>query len=218
MAKYNRDAFNWLFCMIKQFLQIAIMALIVALVLINWKSVNYFVERFLYNAEEVSIANVLSVSIAKKDGVTHREEWAAYYRVADRVRILEAYFDDSGTQVEYIELIATAPVNLSGSFIGDKKRVLFLGNEDIHLDTEEIIRIYTFDGRNLAPEKSPVTARQKYGRKVVYAKPLGNCKLKKGIFKADPGEGDRIVMINRDKKVILDLDYWWVQPPINNKL
>ncbi len=36
-------------------------------------------------------------------------------------------------------------------------------------------------------------------------------KDEKGIFKAHIGEGDRIVLIDREKRVFLDLDYWWVK-------
>jgi hypothetical protein len=70
-------------------------------------------------------------------------------------------------------------------------------------------------------EKSPEMAR-KQGRRVVVAKPIKNKKEKKekkeqpeekGIFQTHVGDGDRIVLIDREKRVILDLDYWWVKPP-----
>ena len=35
----------------------------------------------------------------------------------------------------------------------------------------------------------------------------------RGVFKADPGEGDRIVIMDRKKRILLDVDYWWSTKP-----
>ena len=35
----------------------------------------------------------------------------------------------------------------------------------------------------------------------------------RGVFKASPGEGDRIVIMDRNKRILLDVDYWWSTKP-----
>ena len=35
----------------------------------------------------------------------------------------------------------------------------------------------------------------------------------RGVFGADPGEGDRIVVMNRDQEILLDVKYWWAKEP-----
>ncbi|MCG2773219.1 MAG: hypothetical protein L6277_14170 [Desulfobacterales bacterium] len=111
-----------------------------------------------------------------------------------------------------MDLTAITPLNLGGSYIGDADEMLFLGECDIQLQAGETLRIYTFVDETRKTEKSPGIAREKLGRRVVIATPLKNNKATKGIFKTHVGEGDRIVLIDREKRVILDLDYWWVPP------
>lgn len=214
MLEQNARAQDRWLSTIKQLLQLLLLAIVIVLVVTNWYSANIFIQRFLHSAVQVSIANVISVSITEQ-GITRQEKWAAFYRVADRVKILEASLDDKQTGVEYLDLTAITPLNLGGSYIGDADEMLFLGEGDIQLQAGETLRIYTFVGGAPKIEKSPETAREKLKRQVVIARPLKKMdnKAAKGIFKTDVGEGDRIVLIDREKKVILDLDYWWLKSP-----
>lgn len=199
----------------KQFFQLVLLIILIVLIIYNWNSVNICVNRFLHSATQVSIANVLTVSVTRPREGTREEFWAAFYRVADRVKILEASLDDKETGFEYLDLIAITPINLGGSYIGDANEMMSLGEENIHLEAGQTLRIYTYaDEKRKGKEKSPEIAEEKLKRKVVTAKRIVKEKKEKdekGIFKAHVGEGDRIVLIDREKRVILDLDYWWVK-------
>lgn len=202
---------EWLSAM-KQLLQLLLLLIFIALLVANWSAANSFIKRLLQSAVQLSIPDVLTVSITSEQGTLRHEKWAAFYRVGGSVRILEASLDAKKNGVEFLDLEAVAPVNLGGAYIGDTKQMLFLGDADIRLKEGEALRIYTFARE--APRPEP-------GRRIVIASPLkshkaekgARAKAKGGIFKADLGEGDRITLIDREKKVILDLDYWWIQPP-----
>jgi len=174
--------------------------------------VNICANRFLHSATQVSIADVLTVSITPRGEAPRQEKWAAFYRVADRVKVLEASLDDKETGFEYLDLTAITPLNLGGSYIGDTKEMMFLGERDIKLQAGETVRIYTVvDKTRKGEKKSPERAEKELNRKVVEAERIKKEK-KGGIFKTDVGEGDRIVLIDREKRMILDLDYWWLKP------
>jgi hypothetical protein len=222
MPEQNAGALDRWLSTIKQLLQLLLLAIVIVLIVTNWYSVNIFANRFLHSATQVSIADVLTVSITSSGGYPREEKWAAFYRVAGKVKVLEASLDDKTTGFEYLDLTAITPLNLGGSYIGDANEMMFLGERDIQLQADETLRIYTFaDEKRMNEEKSPEMAR-KQGRRVVVAKPIKNKKEKKekkeeaeekGIFQTHVGDGDRIVLIDREKRVILDLDYWWVKPP-----
>jgi hypothetical protein len=194
----------------KQFSQLVFLLILIVIIIYNWNSVNICVNRFLHCSTQVSIANVLNVSITPPGKPSQQEKWAAFYRVSDRVKVLEASFDDKVTGFEYLDITAITPINLGGSYIGDGNDMMFINERDIRLQAEETLRIYTYAAKAgdtpMIKEKSPEACKHKS----VTAKPLKKKNEKKGIFKTDVGEGDRIVLIDREKRVILDLDYWWV--------
>jgi hypothetical protein len=35
----------------------------------------------------------------------------------------------------------------------------------------------------------------------------------RGVFKADPGEGDRIIIMDKKNRIVFDVDYWWSTKP-----
>jgi hypothetical protein len=199
---------------IRQLLHLLLLLIAIVLVVSNWSSVNSFVKRLLHSAIHVAIPDLLTVSITSEEGTVHHEKWAAFYRVGGSVRILEASLDGRESGAEFLDVEAVAPLNLGGAYVGDAKQMLFLGDADIRLKEGEALRIYTFARE--APKPEP-------GRRVVIARPLktgkaekgagAKAKNKEGIFKAGLGEGDRITLIDRDQKVILDLDYWWIKSP-----
>ena len=196
----------------KDLLQILVFGLALVLLLLNWKSLDIFIERFLHNAVEVSIGDIIEVKVTEKEtGTTETQSWAAFYRTSGTLLIDNAAFDDDVTGIEYVQFTATTDLDLHGAYIGDIDEMLQIYDGDFFVHSGETVRIYTFVSKD-APNESKPEAQRRPGMKVLVAKSLKK-PLKDGIFKDSIGKGDRIVVINRKQQILLDLDYWWIENP-----
>ena len=193
-------------------LHVLILLLAFLLLVRNLRSINEFVNRLSYSPAQVAIPGVVTVSVSSEGGAKHEERWAAYYRVSGALAIDLASFDEERTGEEYVELSAHRPVNLGGGFIGDADELLYLGDKGIPLAPGERLRVYTFLARVERSQQAYLdSVRTHLGLGAVLALRISGNDAG-GIFKYEAGEGDRIVLIGRDKEILLDVEYWWAAP------
>ena len=218
MPESQKNTFSKNLTRLKELSLLAVLLLGVGLLFWNLGAVNEFVKRVLRESHEVSIGQIVKVSLKESSGDLGPEGgWITYYRVGNKLRVESAVLtkmkkEDKDSEreygEEYLELRALTSVNLTKGYIGDQKRLLYLGDREILVEPEQVIRIYTHLGENLNKETVRSEVWETLKRDVVFAESLTE-KREKGIYKADPGEGDRIVIASHDGQILLDMDYWW---------
>jgi len=194
---------------IKHIFYVVFLLVAFILVLCNWSAFSGLVSRILRESTEVSIAGYVTFSLKDAKGTTSEEKWIVYYRIKDKVRINKVQLGKKGKENkidEFVEIEALSHIDLSQGYIGDIKNILYLGSKDLYLHPEDKLRIYTYkQDPNIINENEVVAKSLKSIKKD------GKLDYRtKGMFKGDAGEGDRIVIINSNKEILLDLDYWHV--------
>lgn len=127
---------------------------------LNHADVNGFLIRVLTSAKDVAIPGVISVSFGtSKDGTPPSEKWAAFYRVKNKLSLKKVYFSFQDG-LEYIDLEALSPIDLTRGYVGDGNELLYLGGADLRggrndkrdlfLRTGEGIRVFTFCGPKIS--------------------------------------------------------------------
>jgi len=130
---------------------------------------------------------------------------ATYQRVA-KVAVREVSF----ASPEYLDVEAQEDVDLTGGYVGDSRRLLWLGSSKARLRKGECLRIVTFSG-NLSAGSLP---RAPDCQGPLVALQMNGAPTRKGLYKGEAGEGDRVVIFDRRGRTLLDMDFWWL--PVRN--
>ena len=187
--------------------QILLLVLLVILFACNFNQISRSIGRL----QRLVVPGMLEVTMldirAPQNGPSGLK-WATYYRVSE-VEVVDAKLDDDPDSeecksdpknAEWLELMApTFPVQLAGGYIGDSNELWQISEEAPVLKVGECIRIVTYGNAQTMPEDEC---------KTVEATPLKKDEKPGGFLKKDCGEGDRIVVFDRKKRSVLDMDYW----------
>ena len=214
----NMSKKNWTLYIriIRELITISFLGICIILIIGNWNSINVFIQKVLTSSANIAIGDIITVSMSTNSGKDDGNvgEMQAFYKVKKGIRISAVEFNDKSTKYEFIELQALQELNLTRGFIGDDNEVLFLGERELKLAPYETVRIYTF----LKSEDNKVfisKIEKEIGRKVVLSQKVVEDESSEddGIFKNEPGEGDRIVVLDHQNNLLIDAHYWWLSPP-----
>ena len=184
---------------------VVLTALLAALLLYNFGRISASIGRL----HRVVVPGIVEMSFRTSTDQTDDEvmEWATYYRASGMV-VVGAKLDDGKkrddpTHAEWIELRATdGPVDLAGGYIGDSSEMRRIPHGGPVIQSGECVRIVTF-GR---VERTGACVA------VTHAKAL-NGEESAAFLRKDVGEGDRIVVFDGRKRLVLDVDYWVADAP-----
>ncbi|TDF41984.1 hypothetical protein EYS14_03860 [Alteromonadaceae bacterium M269] len=197
--------------------QLFLMIFLIALLINNWSHIDKFFERVLQTSTTVAIGDFVSVSSESRGASESIGSLRVFYNVRNGIRISSVGFDDAKSGAEFVELQATEAINLSQGYIGDDDEILHFDEKELNLKPNEILRIYTYlDNKN--PKLFLEEKENNLDRKVVFASVIGEKKLKDGIFKARPGKGDKMIILDHTHKLLVNADYWWIsKAPVKTK-
>lgn len=185
-----------------QLIRLGLVAWLLAFLVANFSKFGVLASRL----TQVSVEGVFTLHVEPLPSVpgaatSEAGYWATLHRSEPRVDISAINFKKN--EPEFIEVEARERLQLTGGFIGDSKKLLSLGNTRFVLEPKQCVRLYTFaPTKKLEPGNGclkPVVASRTNGEAP-----------EKGMFKGDPGEGDRIVIFDRYRKPVLDMDFWVV--------
>ena len=181
---------------------LVLLVVLVVFVISNFGSFTSWIHR----TEKITIGGVFELHLKLVDlpspNGARVARWATYHRTRERVSVHRVDFG----KPEYLEIHANEDVDLSGGYIGDSSEMLWLGESEVALKHGQCVRIFTYvDGKSIEelPKGDgcvqPVVAVQADGSPT-----------RDGMYKRHPGEGDRIIIFDRDRQPVLDMDFWWL--------
>lgn len=176
----------------------------------NFGEIDSFVKRILRGAVQLSIADVISINIPRSTaGGPLTADWVVFYRVKGPVKLVDAVVA-SRHGSEFIEIEAESAINLSGGFVGDGDEIHHLDKNEklLRLKAGERIRIYTWVKEE---DKEAMLAAVNKRIKATAAKCQNGTYPIRGIYQSTIG--DRIVLVDAGRNIILDMDYWPVDDP-----
>ena len=195
------------------FARFLLLAFLAALLWFNFTHVSQSIRRI----QRLVVPGVVDITLqdirTSKSGSGPREmKWATYYRVSE-VEVVGAKLDQDENiegekepkNAEWVEIRATTShVDLAGGFIGDASELRRIPEDTPVLRVGECIRIATFGE---APVKDEYICSAAVSVETFSGDKPG------GFLKKDAGEGDRIVVFDRNRRPVLDMDYWIIKPP-----
>lgn len=191
-------------------IKVVVLIVVVVLAWRNYGDLERNFKRMLSESQEVSVGIFhikfepieVVLPLAGQSGSTRSsiEQWAVSDRVRGPLVVTRIAFDDhDGTRSEYLEVEAQEWVDLGGGYVGDSDEVVQLAAAEIKLAPKECLRIHTYVHQGDRPEGGcarAIDARRLDGREPV------------PFLKYHAGKGDRLIILQRDGKPVLDLDYW----------
>ena len=183
----------------KDLLQFLFYLTLIVFAILHYGDFGAFVQRVARGATQVSLAGA-TFTIPGPQGSEATSEWTAVYRLRDRLELRKASLSETPAEGEFVEVCASAPVNLQGGFIGDSKKMRYLRNGPV-LGRNECARLYTA----LPKPNGAAVALLWDGTKWT--------ETADGMFKSDRGEGDRIIVIDARRDIVLDVEFWWTGSP-----
>ena len=188
----------------------ALLALLVSLLFWNFNEISRSIGRL----QRLIVPGMLELTFQEfrtPDYAQGRLKWATYNRVSE-VEVVGAKLDEDEkaekcqkdpANAEWVEIRATTfPVDLAGGYIGDSSELRQIPENTPVLEVGKCIRIVTFG-------EAPIKKGDEGDICIdaVSVKPFPGEKPG-GFLKKDPGEADRIVVFDRYRRPVLDMDYW----------
>ena len=198
----------------------------------HWQSVNVFFHRVLSHTSELSVGGIVSVKLAqsREDKGPDVADWAVLWRTRGKMSIHAVSFSEqkSENKEEYLELKAQIPLDLTNGFIGNGERLFEIDcPNNIYLERGDVVRVYTSYKET---SDTPCSGKEA-GEKIIARAYCGNFYKEKagdycpGLYRdhlnsydSEEGrkeeishDGDRIIVLDSEGDILLDLDYWWIR-------
>lgn len=180
---------------------VAFTALLAALLFFNFGRVSESIDKL----HRIVVPGVVELTFHGSDPEERAKvamEWATYYRVSD-MDVVGAKLDNDNSDkcpddAEWIEVRAReGAIDLAGGYVGDSSEMRRLPSDGAFVPQGECLRIVTC-GHVEEPGQCV---------SVVHVKTFDGT-TSEAFLRKDVGEGDRIVVFDRRRRLVLDVDYW----------